>query len=268
MAGRDGWVVALSWVIVSLDRRALGWVIALQFLPSLALGPWFGAITDRHDRRRLLIAAESGLGLVALTYALAAAAGALTMPLIYPLAALWGTINALDTPARRALVPSLVSPDQAASASALTGTVLLLGMTAGSALGGALAATAGATAAFAANAASFAADVAVLHTIRPGASPRAKRAPRQVRDGLSYVLRTPALRAPLLALAVIATLAFTIQVSVPALIRVSFAGGPSLIGAAVTAVTAGSLAGTLSTPPAAYPARGPLGWRQRSWQGR
>ena len=83
-------VVALSWVIVSLDRRALGWVIALQFLPSLALGPWFGAITDRHDRRRLLIAAESGLGLVALTYALASAAGVLTMPLIYPLAAVWG----------------------------------------------------------------------------------------------------------------------------------------------------------------------------------
>lgn len=238
-------VVALSWVIVSLDRGALGWVIALQFLPSLALGPWFGAIADRHDRRRLLIAAESGLGLVALAYALASAAGVLTMPLIYPLATAWGIINALDTPARRALVPSLVSPDQAASASALTGTVLLLGMTAGSALGGVLAATVGATAAFAANAASFAADVAVLRTIRPGASPRAKRAPRQVRDGLSYVLRTPALRAPLLALAVIATLAFTIQVSVPTLIRVSFAGGPSLIGAAFTAVTVGSLAGTL-----------------------
>ena len=238
-------VVALSWVIVSLDRRALGWVIALQFLPSLALGPWFGAITDRHDRRQLLITAESGLGLVALAYAIASAADALTMPLICLLATVWGISNALDPPARRALMPILVTPDQAATASALTGTVLLLGMTAGSALGGALAATVGVTAAFATNAASFAADVAVLHTIRPSASPRVKRAPRQVRDGLSYVLRTPVLRAPLLALAVIATLAFTIQVSVPTLIRVSFAAGPSLIGAAFTAVTAGSLAGTL-----------------------
>jgi MFS family permease len=238
-------VVALSWVVVELDRRALGWVVALQFLPSLVLGPWFGAVADRHDRRRLLMLAESGLGLVALAYALASAADVLTMPLIYLLATLWGVINALDTPARRALLPMLVTADRAASASALAGTVLLIGMTAGSALGGALVVTAGATAAFAVNAASFLADVALLATIRPAASPLVRRAPRQVREGLAYVWHTPILRAPLLALAVIGTLAFTMQVSVPTLIRASFGGGPSLIGAAFTAVTAGSLAGAL-----------------------
>jgi MFS family permease len=238
-------VVALSWVVVELDRRALGWVVALQFLPSLVLGPWFGAVADRHDRRRLLILAESGLGLVALAYAVASAADVLTLPVIYVLAATWGVINALDTPARRALLPALVPPERAASASALAGTVLLLGMTAGSALGGALAATTGVTAAFAVNAASFLADVILLHTIRPGALPLVRRAPRQVRDGLGYVWHTPALRAPLLALVVIGTLAFTMQVSVPILIRGSFGGGPSLIGTAFTAMTVGSLAGAL-----------------------
>jgi MFS family permease len=238
-------VVALSWVVVGLDQRALGWVVALQFLPSLVLGPWFGAVADRHDRRRLLILAESGLGLVALTYALASTAGVLTLPLIYVLATAWGIINALDTPARRALLPALVTPERAASASALAGTVLLLGMTAGSALGGAMVATAGATAAFAVNAASFLADVVLLHTIRPGPSSLVRRAPRQVREGLGYMWHTPVLRAPLLTLAVIGTLAFTMQVSVPLLIRASFAGGPSLIGIAFTAVTAGSLAGAL-----------------------
>ena len=84
----------------------------------------------------------------------------------------WGMINALDTPARRALAPALVPRDQAASASALTGTVLLIGMTVGSALGGALVA-AGVTAAFAVNAASFAADVVVLSTIQADLSPPA-----------------------------------------------------------------------------------------------
>jgi MFS family permease len=248
-------VVALSSVVVGLDRRALGWVVALQFLPSLVLGPWLGAVADRHDRRRLLMLAESGLGLVALAYTLASAADVLTMPVIYLLATLWGIINALDTPARRALLPALVTPDRAASASALASTVLLLGMTAGSALGGALAATVGATAAFAVNAASFLADVAVLHTIQPGASPLVKRAPRQVRAGLAYVWHSPILRPPLLALAVIGTLAFTMQVSVPTLIRASFGGGPSLIGAAFTATTAGSLVGALAA--AARGAPGP-----------
>jgi MFS family permease len=43
----------------------------------------------------------------------------------------------------------------------------------------------------------------------------------------------------------IGTLAFTMQVSVPTLIRASFGGGPSLIGTAFTVITAGSLAGAL-----------------------
>ncbi len=246
LAGSWAQVVALSWQVESLDPKALGWVVALQFLPSLVLGPWFGVIADRHNRRRLLILAESGLGLVAAAYALASLAGALTLPVICVLATAWGVINALDTPARRALVPALVPPDQAASASALTGTALLIGMAAGSALGGALVAAAGVTAAFAVNAASFLADVAVLSTIRAGNAARVKRAPRQVREGLRYVTQTPTLRAPLLALALITTLAFTMQVSVPTLVHQSFAGGPAQLGAALTALTAGSLAGTLA----------------------
>lgn len=246
LTGSWAQVVALSWQVESLDPKALGWVVALQFLPSLVLGPWFGVVADRHDRRRLLILAEGGLGLVATAYALASLTGTLTVPVIYVLATAWGVINALDTPARRALVPALVPPDQAASASALTGTVLLIGMAAGSALGGALAAAAGVTAAFAVNAASFLADVMVLSTIRPGRSPQVKRAPRQVREGLSYVAHTPELRAPLLALALIAALAFTMQVSVPALVRQAFTGGPAQLGAALTALTAGSLTGTLA----------------------
>src|ERR687887_2403994 len=189
-------VVALSWVVVDLDPRALGRVVALQFLPSLLVGPWFGAVVDRHDRRPLLMLAEAGLGLVALGYAVASEVDALSLPCVYLLAAAWGVINALDTPARRALVPMLVPPDRAAGASALTGIVLLVSMTAGSALGGALVATAGVTVTFAGNAVSFLADVALLHTIRVGGSPRGGRAPRQGRDGGRYVWRKPALRGP------------------------------------------------------------------------
>ena len=246
LTGSWAQVVALSWWVESLDPKALGWVVALQFLPSLVLGPWFGVIADRHNRRRLLILAECGLGLVAGAFALASLTGTLTLPIIYVLATAWGVVNALDTPARRALVPALVPPDQAASASALTGTALLIGMAAGSALGGALVAAVGVTAAFAVNAASFLADVVILSTIQARESPRVQRAPRQVRAGFSYVAHTPRLRAPLLALALIATLAFTTRVSVPTFVHQSFAGGPAQLGAALTTLAAGSLTGTLA----------------------
>jgi MFS family permease len=238
-------VVALSWTVVDRAPAALGWVVALQFTPSLVLGPWFGTLADRYDRKRILMLAETGLGVVATGYAVAAATGRLTLPLVFLLATLWGIINALDTPARRALVPMLVTAGQAASAAALTGVVLLLGMTAGSALGAGLVAVAGPAVAFGVNAASFGLDVALLATIRTDAAPRLARAPGQLREGLAYVWRTPHLRMPLLALALLATLAFTVQVSAPILLRTSFAAGPSLVGAAFTASTAGGLAGAL-----------------------
>jgi MFS family permease len=238
-------VVALACVVVQIDPRALGWVVVAQFLPSLLLGPWFGALADRHDRRRLLILAEAGLGLIALAYTAAAAGGVLALPLIYALASAWGVINALDTPARRALVPMLVPNECAASASALTGTALVLGMALGTALGGTVVTVAGAAAAFAVNAASFLVDVVVLTTIRVGASPRVRRAPRQIREGIGYVWQASPLRAAMLTLAIIATFAFTVQVSVPVLAREGFNGNPATIGAFFTAVTGGSLAGTL-----------------------
>lgn len=248
-------VVALAWVVVDLDPAAMGWVVTLQFLPSLVLGPWFGAVVDRHDRRWLLMGAEAGLGLVALAYAAASAVGGLTLPVVCLLSAIWGVVNALDTPARRALIPMLVPPAHAPSASALSGTVLLLGMTAGSGLGAITVAQVGVTVTFAVNAVSFLADVALLATIRVGPSPRVARAPRQIREGFGYVWHTPCLRTPLIGLTVVATFAFTIQVSLPIFVALSFDGGASIIGTAFTAVTAGSLVGTLATVARGMPGR-------------
>ena len=91
LTGSWAQVVALSWWIESVDPKALGWVVALQFLPSLVLGPWFGVVADRHDRRRLLMLAECGLGLVAAAYALASLTGELTLPVIYVLATASGS---------------------------------------------------------------------------------------------------------------------------------------------------------------------------------
>jgi MFS family permease len=101
--------------------------------------------------------------------------------------------------------------------------------------------------AFAVNAASFLFDVALLATIRvtPLAPTRRAPAPRALRDGLDYVLRTPRLRNPLVALGILRTFAFTVPVSVPLLASEAFAGGSALVGAAFTAVTVGGLAGAV-----------------------
>ena len=129
----------------------------------------------------------------------------------------------------------------------MTGIVVLVGMAAGSALGTALVVGTGPTVAFGVNAASFLFDVVLLSTIRLTQSLPAHRAPRPLRDGIEYVRRTPRVRNPLMGLAILGTFAFTVQVSVPILATEAFAGGSSLVGTALTAVTVGGLGGTLKT---------------------
>jgi MFS family permease len=251
--GVEGWVRICLPAVCRAERARAVAVGGFSAVPHRTvpighlLGAWFGAIVDRYDRKRLLMLAGAGLGLVALGYAVASATDSLSLQAIYLLAMVWGVINALDTPARRALVPMLVPRAVAAGASGMTSTVLLLGMTVGSALGAVLVASAGPAVTFAVNAASFLVDVLLLWTIRVGPSPRVARAPGQIRDGLRYVWRAPELRAPLLALAIVATLSFSVQISVPIFVRESLEGGAALVGLAFTAVTTGALAGALTS---------------------
>ncbi len=237
-------VVALAWVVVHLHPYALGWIVALQFLPSLLLGPYCGVIADRHDRRRVLICAEAGLGLVAVCYAAAELSGRLSLPLVATLACSWGVCNAFDTPARRALVPGLVPESAAAGAAGLTGSAMVLGMAIGTALGGVAVASIGAGAVFAANAASFAADVVALTLIRPRPVPPLPPAPGQALDGLRYLWRTRSLRSPLLTVVVVATFCFQVPVSVPLLASQRFDADPRLVGTLLTATMVGALVGT------------------------
>ena len=68
--------VAQSWLVYTLTHSAtaLGFVVALQTLPVLVLGPYGGVIADRADKRRLMIVLQSLMGLQALVLGLLAVA--------------------------------------------------------------------------------------------------------------------------------------------------------------------------------------------------
>src|SRR5687767_11092383 len=60
--------VALSWLVWSLTGSgvALGTVTALQFVPMVLIGPWGGLVADRFAKRRVLMASNGFLAVVAL----------------------------------------------------------------------------------------------------------------------------------------------------------------------------------------------------------
>ena len=82
-----------------------------------------------------------------------------------------------------------------------------------------------------------------------------KRRPGQVRAGVRYVWRTPALRVPLVMMAVVSTLAYNYSVVLPLLAREVYGRGPGAYGALFAAMGIGALAGALLMASRARPSR-------------
>ena len=118
----------------------------------------------------------------------------------------------------------------------------------GAALGGVIAAAIGLALCFACNALSFAAVLVSLAAMRKTELFPAKRVPRrkrQVRQGLRYVRRTPELLIPLLMIAVIGTLAWEFQVTLPLMASKVFHRGAAAYGVMASVMGAGAVVGGL-----------------------
>ena len=163
--------VAQSWLVWHLSRSALllGVVGFFDSIPRLLLGALGGAITDRFDRRRLLILTQT-LGMIqAVVYWLAVYFDWIVYWHILVLAGLLGMVNTLNQTARQSLVNSLVPREDLSNAIALHASVFNLSRILGPSVGGLVIALVGIAGCFFLNAVSF---LALILTPCPdGASP-------------------------------------------------------------------------------------------------
>jgi MFS family permease len=139
----------LALLPLNLQLRSMGGsglTVAALFIavwsPAALLAVPAGALADRVDRRRLLVAAS--LAEAAVAVALAFAGSAAT---ILPLAALLGAFSAIATPAEFSLVPAIVDPEGIRRANGWVETARYAGFIGGPALGGVVAAAGGVKAA-------------------------------------------------------------------------------------------------------------------------
>ncbi len=242
--------VAQSWLVLTLtgSGTALGFVVAMQTLPVLLLGPYGGVVADRVDKRRLMIALQSMMGVLALVLGVLTVTGAVSLWEVYVLALLLGLNNAFENPARQAFVLEMVGSRDLPNAVTLNSVLVNTARAVGPAIAGVIIATGGIGICFLLNAASFIAVVYSLVTMNLAAlrpSPPTERAPGQLRQGLSYVRRTTNLAVPLAMMALIGTLAYEFQVVLPVVARVTFHGGAQVYGFMTAAMGIGALAGGL-----------------------
>lgn len=254
-------MIAQSWLVLTLTRSSvdLGLIVAIQTLPVLLLGPYGGVIADRVDKRKLMIALQSMMGVQALVLGVLTVTGAIRFWQIAVLAALLGLNSAFENPARQSFILEIVGPEHLRNAVSLNSVLVNAARTVGPAAAGILIATVGVGVCFLANAVSFVAVVATLVTLdrtqlRP--TEPAGRQAGQLREGLAYVRHTPGLAVPLVMMGLVGMLAYEFPVTLPVIDRESLHGGAAAYGLMTAAMGIGAVLGGLVTA-----ARGRLGIR-------
>lgn len=256
--------VAQAWLVLKLTDSgvALGLVVACQFLPMLLLGPWAGVVADRVDKRRFLVFTQATAAALALALGVLTATGTVQLWMVFLLAAALGTVSAFDMPARQTFVFEMVGPERLTNAVSLNSTVMNTGRLVGPAIGGVLIATVGLGTCFLVNAVSYLAAIIALVGMRPDELLRTEpvsRAKGQLRAGFRYVWSTPALRTPLLLMAVVGTLAYEFQVTLPLLARFTFGVGAAGYGLMASAMSLGAVVGGLGFASRATPSHRRVG---------
>ncbi|WP_424952953.1 MFS transporter [Deinococcus sp.] len=197
---------ALPLLVYHLTGSALdlGVVTAATYLPYPLVGLLLGALADRLDRRRLMIAVDLARALVMLGLALLALSGGLSMGWLVASALVNSALSILFDAAEIAALPALVARGDLV---AVNGRILALNAVAealGPALAGVLITFTPIGGVLLADAVSFLASAASLAVIRTGFNGegfgRDGRPPptslfREAREGLRYVLTQPVLRA-------------------------------------------------------------------------
>src|SRR6185295_11674441 len=133
-------VVAVAWHLYALtsDPFDLGLIGLIQFIPAMLLFLVVGQVTDRHDRRMVLLACQIIEAIAAATLLAAVLTGAIARELILCVAFILGVARAFEVTVMQIIVPSLVPLPLVPRAVAASATANQTATIVGPALGGLL----------------------------------------------------------------------------------------------------------------------------------
>jgi MFS family permease len=208
------WVqrTAQDWLVLTQlthhDASAVGLVMALQFGPQLLLLPWTGFAADHYNQRKLLIATQAAMGVLALALGVLTVTGLVRLWHVYIFAFLFGSAAAFDAPVRQTFVAELVGDADLHNAVALNSTSFNGARMIGPAVSGLVIAAIGTGWAFLFNGLSFIAVLISLYFLRVAelrSNARAHRTKGSFTEGFRYAWGRPDLRAMLVMLFLIGT---------------------------------------------------------------
>jgi MFS family permease len=251
MLGDTAFLVALGWRTFTLtgSARSLAYVLTLQGVGLLLTVLVGGALADRYDRRRMMLASDlARFGLIAVLTVIDGT-GHLSIGILLGLAFAEGLATGFFTPALGGLVPLVVEEPSLGSANALIGMARQGSLLVGPSFAGLLYGFAGSTVVFGFNAASFLVSFAFVWATRPRPAERgaAEGTLREIGAGIRYVAGVPWLWVTILLFAFVLMCQWApIQVLTPKLVRAHFHLGVKAYGFAFSMLGAGMIVGAVA----------------------
>ncbi len=196
LSNTGNWFQNVAAAIVVFDltgsNTAVGAVSMLQFLATMLLTPWMGSLTDRVNRRRMLLSGQTiafaGAGVLAVAVFVRDVNGLGGPWLIFATTAILGLGSSINLPSLQALVPALVPKADLRSAITLSSMTFNVARSIGPVAAGAVIAGFGAKWAFGINAVSFLPLLVVLLFVSPpGRVDPEPNARSTVKDGLIWI---------------------------------------------------------------------------------
>ncbi|MFD6418483.1 MFS transporter [Streptomyces sp. NPDC060194] len=190
-------LVALPLQIAHLTDSplAVGAMGAVELVPLIVFGLYGGALADSVDRRKVILATEAALGLLALVLL---ANALLDEPLLWPLYVVAGGVAAvagLQRPAMDSLMARIVPHDQQTAAAALNALRWQVGSVAGPTVAGVVVAYAGTPVAYGVTVLGFAVSLVMCRRLRPAPAAHDADRPslRGIAEGARYAWSRPVL---------------------------------------------------------------------------
>ena len=239
--------VAQAWLMHRLTASPLmlGLLGFAQFLPVLLLSLWAGVIVDSISKRKLLLFTQFAFLLQATVLATVVSTHVVTPAMVLVLAFIFGTINALDLPARQSFVVELAGKEDLSNAIALNSAAFNTARILGPAVAGVLLATIGEAGCFWVNAISYVAVIWSLWRMdlvsRPAIPFDARHAVQTMLAGIRYARSVRPLRNLLTLLGLTAGLGFQYMILLPVYVRDILKADARSYGLLVSAFGLGSL---------------------------
>jgi len=241
--------IAQDWLVLELTNSGtyLGLVTALQFAPVLLFSLHGGALADRFNKRKVLIATNIGGGLSSAVLGILVMTGVVALWHVFLLAFILGISTAIEGPVRQSFTNEVVGPEDLPNAVSLNSANFNAGRLIGPAVSGFLIAAFGTGPSFLFNAFSYLFVILALTQLNEKAffTTEKSTSMTNVREGIAYVRARPDLYVVMAMVFFIATFGLNFQIFNALMATKVFGKGPASYGLLGTFIAIGSLSGAL-----------------------